>query len=108
MLAERFYHAAIHLLFIYMGLRIRSEVCTSEGRADALVETAQRVYILEFKLDQSASAALEQIRQKRYHQSFWNLGKSVVGVGVNFSSNTKNIGEWKAEGMDGERKTHRI
>lgn len=86
-----------------MGLRIHSEVCTAEGRADAVVETAQRVYILEFKLDQSASAALEQIRQKRYYQSFWNLGKPVVGVGVNFSSKTKNIVDWKAEEIDGER-----
>ncbi|MBK8923801.1 MAG: PD-(D/E)XK nuclease domain-containing protein [Saprospirales bacterium] len=46
---ERFFHAAIHLLFSYMGLRIRSEPCTAEGRADAAVETTQRVYILEFK-----------------------------------------------------------
>jgi hypothetical protein len=98
---ERFYHAALHLLFSYMGLRVHSEVCTSEGRADAVVETANRVYVLEFKLDQSAEAALEQIRRKRYHQAFWNLGKPVVGVGVNFSSQTKNIEDWKAEEMGG-------
>lgn len=97
---ERFFHAAIHLLFSYMGLRIRSEPCTAEGRADAAVETTQRVYILEFKVDQSAEAALEQIRRKRYHQAFWNLGKPVVAVGVNFSGKTKNIEEWKAETVD--------
>jgi len=98
---ERFYHAALHLLFSYMGLRVHSEVCTAEGRADAVVETANRVYVLEFKLDYSAEAALEQIRRKRYYQAFWNLGKPVVGVGVNFSSQTKNIGDWKAEAMEG-------
>ncbi|MCS7037696.1 MAG: PD-(D/E)XK nuclease domain-containing protein, partial [Saprospiraceae bacterium] len=93
----RFFHAAIHLLFSYMGLRVRSEPCTSEGRADVAVETSRRVYILEFKLDQSAEVALEQIRQKRYHQAFWNLGKPVVAVGVQLSSKTRNIEAWKAE-----------
>ncbi|MBK6929508.1 MAG: PD-(D/E)XK nuclease domain-containing protein [Saprospirales bacterium] len=58
------------------------------------------MYILEFKVDQSAEAALEQIRRKRYHQAFWNLGKPVVAVGVNFSGKTKNIEEWKAETVD--------
>jgi len=96
---ERFYHAALHLLFSYMGLRVHSEVCTSEGRADAVVETSSKVYVLEFKLDQSTEAALKQIREKRYHQAFWNLGKPVVGVGVNFSSTSKNIEDWKAEQM---------
>ena len=98
---ERFYHAAIHLLFQYMGLRVHSEVCTAEGRADAVVETSAKVYVLEFKLDQSAEAALAQIRAKRYHQAFWNLGKPVVGFGINFSSKTKNVEDWKAESMDG-------
>jgi PAS domain-containing protein len=96
---ERFYHASLHLLFSYMGLRVHSEVCTIEGRADAVVETSSKVYVLEFKLDQSAEAALEQIRKKRYHQAFWNLGKPVVGLGVNFSSTARNIEEWKAEEM---------
>ncbi len=94
---ESFYHAAVHLLFSYMGLRVQSEVCTSDGRADAVVETAERVYILEFKLDQSADAALAQIRQKQYYQAYWNVGKPVTGVGINFSSATKNIEDWKAE-----------
>ena len=96
---ERFYHAAIHLLFSYMGLRIRSEPCTSEGRADVVVETSKQVYILEFKLDQSAEAALKQIREKHYHQAFWNLGKPVVGIGVNFSSASRNVAEWQVELM---------
>jgi hypothetical protein len=96
---ESFYHAATHLIFAYMGLRVSSEVCTSDGRADAVVETPDKVYVLEFKLDESAEAALGQIRQKRYHEAFWNLGKPVLGVGVNFSSKSRNIEVWKVEEM---------
>lgn len=94
---EKFFHAAIHLLFTYMGLNIHSEVCTSDGRVDALVETASYIYIFEFKLDESAEKALAQIRKKEYYQAFWNTEKPVIGIGVNFLSETRNIGEWKEE-----------
>ena len=97
---EKFFHAAIHLLFTYMGLSVHSEVCTSDGRLDALVETDTHIYILEFKLDESAEVALAQIRRKEYYQAFWNKGKAVVGIGVNFSSATKNVEEWKVEVME--------
>ncbi|MEY4203246.1 MAG: hypothetical protein RL013_949 [Bacteroidota bacterium] len=93
---EKFYHAAIHLLFTYMGLRVRSEVCTSDGRVDSMVETPTRFYILEFKLDKSAGEALEQIKQKKYYRSAWESGKPVTCVGVNFSSETRNIEGWVA------------
>jgi hypothetical protein len=94
---EKFFHAAIHLLFTYMGVTVHSEVCTSDGRIDALVETDSQVYIFEFKLDESAEAALNQIRRKEYYQAFWLKNKPVVGIGVNVSSTSKNIEEWKVE-----------
>ena len=94
---EKFFHAAIHLLFSYLGVRIHSEVCTSDGRIDSLVETDTHIYILEYKLDQSAQVALEQIKQKRYYHAYWNVGKPVVGVGVSFSSKGKNIEGWVSE-----------
>jgi hypothetical protein len=97
---EKFFHAAIHLLFSYLGVRIHSEVCTSDGRIDSLVETDTHVYILEYKLDQSAQAALDQIKRKRYYQAYWTVGKPVVGVGVNFSSERKNIENWLAEVLE--------
>ncbi len=80
-----------------MGRRARSELGTPEGRADVAVETSRKVYIREFTWDKSADAALEQIRKNRYHQAFWNRGKPVVAVGVQLSSKTKNIEDWKAE-----------
>jgi hypothetical protein len=91
---EKFFHAAIHLLFTYLSIRIRSEVCTSAGRVDSMVETDTQVFILEFKLDRSPQEALEQIRNKRYYQSAWALGKPVTGIGVNISAETKNIVDW--------------
>jgi len=92
---EKFFHAAIHLLFTYLGIRIQSEVCTSDGRVDSLVETDSHVYIMEYKLDKGPEEAIEQIRRKKYYQYAWNLGKPIIAVGVQFSSKTKNITHWK-------------
>ena len=66
----------MHLLFTYLGLRVHSEVCTSDGRADCVVETDSRVYILEFKLDESAESALAQIRQKKTLPSLVEQGQA--------------------------------
>ena len=96
---EKFFHAAVHLLFTYMGIKVHSEVCTSDGRADSMVETATHIYILEYKLDKSPEEALAQIRNKRYYRHAWEKGKPVTGIGVQFSSKTKNIEAWEVEEM---------
>ncbi len=98
---EKFFHAAIHLLFTYMGIRAHSEVCTSDGRADSMIETDTHIYILEYKLDKSPQEALEQIRRKRYYRSAWERGKPITAIGVQFSSQTKNIEAWEAEEVGG-------
>jgi hypothetical protein len=94
---EKFFHAAIHLLFTYMGIKVHSEVCTSDGRADSMVETATHIYLLEYKLDKSPQEALAQIRTKKYYRSVWERGKPVTAIGVQFSSVTKNIEAWEVE-----------
>lgn len=94
---EKFFHTAIHLLFSYMGMSVYSEVPGSDSRMDALVETDQNIYIFEFKLDESAEVALDQIRKKNYYQTFWHKNKPVIGVGVNLSSQLRNIEGWKSE-----------
>ena len=65
------------------------------------IDKTRYIHILEYKLNKSAKAALEQIKQKRYYEAYWNVGKPVVGVGVNFSSKTKNIKDWVAEVLVG-------
>jgi hypothetical protein len=97
---EKFFHAAIHLLFSYMGMSVYSEVPGSDSRMDALVETDQNIFIFEFKLDESADAALDQIRKKNYYQAFWHKSKPVIGIGINLSSQLRNIEGWKSEEVE--------
>jgi PD-(D/E)XK nuclease superfamily len=62
---EHFYHALVHLHFRYLGFNMDSEVHTSDGRMDAVVQTASHVFIIEFKMNVPAQVALDQIMEKK-------------------------------------------
>ena len=94
---EHFYHALVHLLFRYLGIFIESEPHTSDGRLDAVVQTPTDVFILEFKLDESAESALAQIKTKRYAEKYRLTGKPVTGIGIAFGTGRKDVAGWVAE-----------
>jgi hypothetical protein len=101
--AERYYQTIFYLIFLMLGLRIQAEVKTNQGRADAVVETADRVYIFEFKLTESKESALAQIKEQKYYEPYLNKGKGIVLVGVEFNQQERNIGEWVEEHLAGTR-----
>lgn len=53
------------------------------------------VYIFEFKMDGSADEALQQIETKGYAQPYLNDLRQVIHIGMNFSSESRTIAEWK-------------
>ncbi len=94
---EAFYHAVVHIIFHLLGIFLRSEVNTAEGRADAIVETDRAVYCIEFKLDKTAREALEQIKEKGYLDGYRQLDKKLIAVGINFSAKAGAIDDWAIE-----------
>lgn len=92
---EAYYHSVVFLVFLYLGQFIEAEVHTSDGRIDAIVESETHTYLLEFKLDASADAALGQIQAKAYADKFRLTGKTLTAIGINFSSRKKAIEGWK-------------
>ncbi len=95
--AEKFYHAIVHLFFTYMGLDVHSEVSTARGRADSMVEFDDKVYCFEFKLDRSAREALEQLKNRGYADKYRSTGKKIILIGVNFSSEKREVDEFAVE-----------
>lgn len=69
----------------------------SYGRLDCVVETAQHVYIFEFKLDGKAAEALAQINERGYATEYLSSGKSIHKVGVSVSSETATVDDWGVE-----------
>ncbi len=97
---EHFYHALVHIHFRYLGWFLESEVHTSNGRMDAVVKTDTHIYILEFKLDQTAKGALDQIRDKDYAAKYALENKKIIGIGINFDTDKKTVDDWAEMSID--------
>ena len=91
---EKFFHAIIHLIFTMVGTDIRSEVHTPIGRIDSLVVTEKRIFLFEFKINESAAAALQSIKDRHYLGSLRHLNKPITAIGISFSPKTKGVQEW--------------
>ena len=91
---ESAFHLVTHVLFRTLGVRLRSEVSTARGRADAIVETPGRVYCFEFKVGASAAEALAQIRERGYLVPYADDSRERVAVGVSFDAERRCVGEW--------------
>ncbi|MBA3535437.1 MAG: ATP-binding protein [Tatlockia sp.] len=97
---EKYYQSIFYVIVSLIGAYVHAEVVTNEGRIDATIETNYHIYIFEFKLNQSAASALQQIEDKRYYQKYLHSNKSIVLVGANFSFDKRNIQEWLVKVLD--------
>ncbi len=93
---EKYYQTIFYILFTLLGYRIQVEASTGRGRMDAVIQTEERIYIFEFKMNMSAHKALDQIRQKDYFRKYLLDGKPLTLVGVSFNADTGEIAEWVA------------
>jgi hypothetical protein len=94
---ENHYQNVLFIVTKLMGLYVKAEYHTSEGRIDLMLQTDAYTYVMEFKLDGSAEEALAQINDKNYALPFAVDNRKLVKIGVNFSSKTRNIDRWIVE-----------
>jgi hypothetical protein len=95
--SEGFYHGLIHIIFSYLGMFVQSEVHSAQGRADAVVETATDIFIFEFKYNETAAAAMQQIHQKNYPEKYHSSGKKRTAIAFNFNSEKRAMDGWLVE-----------
>ena len=93
---EGYYQTVIYLILKLIGIDIHAEVETNQGRIDAVVETADFVYLMEFKLG-PAEEALAQIKERKYYEKYLASDKTVKLVGVGFDVEQRNIGNYKIQ-----------
>ena len=91
---ERHYQVVVYLIFKLMGQFTQAEVHSAKGRADAIVQTPDYVYVFEFKLNGTAEEALQQIDEKGYAEPFKTDKRQVVKIGVEFCAETRNVKRW--------------
>lgn len=94
---EKYFHNAVYIIFKMLGFYVDVEYATADGRIDLLMKTKDYIYILEFKINDSAEAALKQIEEKQYAKPFLSDPRKLYQIGVNFSTVTRRIDGWKIE-----------
>jgi len=101
---EKYFQLIFYLLFTNMGQFIQTEVKCATGRADAVVKTADSIYVFEFKmgvshpLGKAAEEALQQIDAKGYLIPYIADERRIVKIGVEFSKVERGIKRWVSKG----------
>ena len=94
--SEGHYQQVFYIIFtLVTGYFADVEVRTATGRVDMVLQTAQRLFLFELKLNRSAEAAIQQINLKDYPARFAHCGLPIVKVGINFDAESHTISDWK-------------
>ncbi|MBQ9655203.1 MAG: ATP-binding protein [Prevotella sp.] len=94
---EHYYHSLLYTLLTSFGADIRAEEPTAKGRSDLTLLMSKAIYVIEIKYDHTAQEALDQIDQKGYADKYLADGRPVFKVGLAFSSEERNITEWRSQ-----------
>jgi len=92
---EAYFHTLFYFMVSASGVDALSEILTCDGRIDLVMEFTDKIYIIEFKCNQSAEAGIKQIREKSYDEKFKQSGKKIILMGINFDTEKRNVTEWK-------------
>ena len=98
---EGYFHSFFHVALTLIGMRPLSEVATSDGRIDMVIDCPKAIYIMEFKYSPNdkdlSNDAFDQIKDKKYHQPFILQQKTIVGIGYSFGERSRQITNYRAE-----------
>lgn len=94
---EHYFQTVIYLVFTLLGQFVNCEMHTFSGRIDCSVKTQKFIYLFEFKRDESAEKALQQINDKDYTLPFKADNRKLYKIGVSFDSEKRILADWKAE-----------
>lgn len=94
---EHYFQTVIWLVFTLLGQYSDCEMHTFSGRIDCRVLTRKYIYLFEFKRDESAEKALQQINAKSYSLPFVADDRKLFRIGVSFDSENRVLSDWKVE-----------
>lgn len=92
---EKDFQYSMYIISALLGEYVQVERTTSNGRIDLIIQTKEFIYIFELKVNADADVALRQIDEKGYARPFEGDSRKLFKIGVNFSTATRRIEDWK-------------
>ena len=96
---ENYYHTIFYAVFSLLGVNVDAEYHTSRGSIDLVVKVKNYIYVIELKINGTASDAMNQIKEKGYTLPFEADGRNIVALGIGFSKATNTIESWEIENL---------
>jgi hypothetical protein len=98
---EGYYASIFYSHFAALGLDVRLEDITNQGRIDMAILFNANVYIFEFKVVELSpkGKALAQIKNKGYADKYRNRNEPIHLIGVEFSKKKRNIVGFDVESL---------
>ncbi len=94
---EGFYCSMFYVFFASLGLNIKNEDTTNKGRIDFTVITDEAIFIFEIKMKKIKQNALQQIKNKKYHEKYLSENKEIFLIGIEFDEALRNISDFECE-----------
>lgn len=97
---EKYYHSIFYVVMRLVGFTIDAEILTIDGRIDAVVRTDKEIYIIEFKINQDAQVAIDQIKEKGYAEKYKDDKRSIKLLGINFDTETRRVDDYMLQACE--------
>lgn len=92
---ENYYHTIFYCIASLIGLDVNVEYNTSRGFIDMLIRTSEYIYVIELKVNGSATLAMRQIEKMGYADQFAADSRTIYLIGLGFSKKTASISSCK-------------
>lgn len=91
------FQSVIFIIFELLGRFVECETHTFNGRIDCLVKYPDYIYVFEFKVDDTAENALNQINDKDYSLPYIADSRKIYKIGVSFDSKERILKDYTVE-----------
>jgi len=94
---EGYYCSVFYSFFAALGLTIKPEDMTNKGRIDFTIVMDKAIFIFEIKMQSNPKNAIEQIKEKKYHEKYLTQKKEIFLIGIEFDEQEKNLSNFEIE-----------
>lgn len=94
---EAFYETLFFAVFSMLNYLVFTQVKSVRGRCDVVCFMPETTYVMELKINGSSEEALRQINERGYSIPYETQNTKIVKIGINFSSKTRTVEDWKVE-----------
>ena len=94
---EGYYCSVFYSFFAALGLTIQPEDITNKGRIDFTIVMEKGLFIFEIKMKSNPKNAIEQIKERKYHEKYSMEDKEVFLIGIEFDEEDKNLSKFETE-----------